>query len=325
MNTPQEKPALELTQERELDSEFERLLGQQMSARDLMLNDATFDRIMRIAESMAEGKHTVPKHLQGCLADCIAVTTQAFEWGMNPFTVAQKTHVVNGTLGYEAQLVMAVVQRSGAIKGHFHFEFQKDGGATLCRAGAVLRGDTEITWTEWHSSALVKVKNSPLWQTNVPQQMGYVQGRNWSRLYAPGAILGVYTVDELEQAEGATSPTKVGPRRKSDAPAPASASGERIDGDGVITGGAPAEAAAETKATDPARTNPKPAADKPTPPAAGNASGGISGGQVAYLRNKLKAAGVTEATISDRFQVTSIELLSAEQFDEVKAELLAMA
>jgi hypothetical protein len=34
---------------------------------------------------------------------------QAAQWGMNPFAVAQKTHVVNGTLGYEAQLVNAVV------------------------------------------------------------------------------------------------------------------------------------------------------------------------------------------------------------------------
>lgn len=288
-----------------LDSDFARLLQKQTSARDLLLNDSTFDKIMRIAESMANGKHTVPKHLQGNLADCIAVTTQAFEWGMNPYTVAQKTHVVNGSLGYEAQLVMAVVQRSGAIVGHFHFEWQKDSGAVLCRAGAILRGDTEITWTEWHSSALVKVKNSPLWQTNVPQQMGYVQGRNWARLYAPGAILGVYTVDELEQREPAAPK---GPKRKSDA-APAAA--ERVDGDGVI------HAHAETKPAE------APKIDKPAPAATPQA-GGITGGQVAYLRNKLKAASVEESVICDRFQVTGIELLNAEQFDTVKAELLTV-
>ena len=40
---------------------------------------------------------------------------------MNPFAVAQKTHVVNGSLGYEAQLVNAVVQASGAIDGRFHY------------------------------------------------------------------------------------------------------------------------------------------------------------------------------------------------------------
>lgn len=317
MNATQAMPGIEVLTSEAVDSDFERLLNQQTSARDLLLNDQTFDKIMRIAESMANGKHTVPKHLQGNLADCIAVTTQAFEWGMNPYTVAQKTHVVNGTLGYEAQLVMAVVQRSGAIKGHFHFEWQKDNGATLCRAGAVLRGDTEITWTEWHSSAAVKVKNSPLWQTNVPQQMGYVQGRNWARLYAPGAILGVYTVDELEQTE----PAHTGPRRKSDKPA------ERVDqesGEIHNVGAGAAPAAASDKHEPPAKVETRPA-DKPAAPAAVQAGGGITGGQVGYLRNKLRAAGLAEDSICDRFQVAGIEMLTAEQFDEVKSELLAMS
>ena len=39
---------------------------------------------------------------------CMAVTLQALQWNMSPFAVAQKTHLVNGTLGYEAQLVNAV-------------------------------------------------------------------------------------------------------------------------------------------------------------------------------------------------------------------------
>ncbi|VFS64074.1 RecT family [Kluyvera cryocrescens] len=61
---------------------------------------------------MADSKATVPAHLAGKPADCLAVTMQAAQWGMNPFAVAQKTHVVNGTLGYEAQLVNAVVSSS---------------------------------------------------------------------------------------------------------------------------------------------------------------------------------------------------------------------
>ena len=41
-------------------------------------------------------------------------------------------------------------------------------------------------------------KNSPLWKTNPKQQLGYLQVKNWARLYCPGAILGVYTPDEFE-------------------------------------------------------------------------------------------------------------------------------
>lgn len=155
----------------------------------------------KFAEVMAKGVSTVPKHLQGNVADCMAVVLQAMQWGMIPHVVAQKTHLVSGTLGYEAQLVNAVVMKSGAIDGSFSYEFTGSKGAYSCRVGAVLKGGSEITWGEWLSEMEVTTKNSPLWKTNPKQQLGYLQVKNWARLYCPGAILGVYTDDELAGIE----------------------------------------------------------------------------------------------------------------------------
>lgn len=162
---------------------------------------ADFEKVramQELANIMATAKVTVPQHLAGKAGDCLAVVMQAAQWKMNPFAVAQKTHVVNGTLGYEAQLVNAVVQSSGAISGHFHYEYQGEGANVACRVGAVIRGDKDITWGEWLSAATVTTKNSPLWKTNPKQQLGYLQVKNWARLHTPGAILGVYSDDELE-------------------------------------------------------------------------------------------------------------------------------
>lgn len=172
--------------------------GGQTSTTAMVLDSNTIDSIMRVAEIMASGKSTIPKHLQGSPGDCMAVVMQAMQWKMNPFAVAQKTHLVNGQLGYEAQLVNAVVQASGAITGRFHYEYQGDGLNVQCRVGAVIRGESEITWNEWLSAASVTVKNSPLWKTNPKQQLGYLQVKNWARAHTPGAILGVYTPEELE-------------------------------------------------------------------------------------------------------------------------------
>ena len=52
---------------------------------------------------------------------------------MNPFSVAQKTHFVNGAIGYEAQLVNAVICNSGMVDGSFHYEYRDEGGALECR------------------------------------------------------------------------------------------------------------------------------------------------------------------------------------------------
>ena len=93
------------------------------SSFSLLMDPNSLDRLERVADLMASNKTTVPAHLRGSKGDCFAIVLQAMQWGMNPFAVAQKTHLVNGTLGYEAQLVAAVINSSGAVKDRFKFEF----------------------------------------------------------------------------------------------------------------------------------------------------------------------------------------------------------
>lgn len=167
---------------------------------DVIFDDGAYARIERLAKLMAAGHSTVPKHLRGNVTDCFAVAMQAHIWGMNAFVVAQKTHDVNGILGYEAQLVNAVVTSCGAVDGRFHYEYRGQGNDLECRVGAVIAGESEITWGEWLRNGDVTTRNSPLWKTNPKQQLGYLQVKNWSRMYVPGAIMGVYSDDELIQA-----------------------------------------------------------------------------------------------------------------------------
>jgi hypothetical protein len=165
----------------------------------VMFNPDNMHALLAFADLMAKSSITVPDHLKGKPADCMAIAMQSMQWGMNPFAVAQKTHIVSGRLGYEAQLVNAVVKASHEIRGAFHYEFRGEGQGIECRVGAVLRGEDSLTWGEWLRNGDVTVRNSPLWKVNPKQQLGYLQVKNWARLYAPGAILGVYTPDELER------------------------------------------------------------------------------------------------------------------------------
>lgn len=159
------------------------------------------ERMVTLAGIMAQGVATVPKHLQGNESDCLAVCLQASAWGMSPYAVAQKTHLVNGTLGYEAQLVIAVLASSRAIAGGFKYEWNESGGDLLCRACAVLSGEKEATWSHWISMKAQTVKNSPLWKTDPQQQFAYLAAKKWARLYCPQVILGVYTPDELAEKD----------------------------------------------------------------------------------------------------------------------------
>lgn len=173
---------------------------------NMLMNPQAMMAMDNLALAMSNGKAMTPAHLRGKQPDCLAIVMQAARWRMDPFVVASKTHEVSGKLGYEAQLVVAVIQNSGAINGRFHYKYGgawPNGQDAWVQCGAVLAGETDIQWGEPLYIAQVTVKNSPLWKTNPKQQGSYLSSKYWARLYAPGAILGVYTPDELrDQPQG---------------------------------------------------------------------------------------------------------------------------
>jgi hypothetical protein len=185
--------------------------------------------MMRLAEVMATGRATLPKHFNGNPADCLAVVMQSMQWKMNPFAVAQKTHLVNGVLGYEAQLVNAVITTCAPVLDRLHYEWygawEKVIGKFTIKNGdkgeyrvpgwkledeqglgvkvwATFRGEDEPRVLEL-LLAQARTRNSTLWADDPRQQLAYLATKRWSRLYCPDVILGVYSPDELEE----TAPT----------------------------------------------------------------------------------------------------------------------
>ncbi|ALD93488.1 hypothetical protein CR3_4306 [Cupriavidus gilardii CR3] len=185
------------------------------SSASLVLSNDAMDSVIRIADLMASGRTTIPKHLQGSQGDCFAVSLQAMQWGMNPFAVAQKTHLVNGTLGYEAQLVIAVLNSSPALATRLNFEWSDNwvgvNGKTdkspdrWCRVWATLKGETEPRVLEVSMAQVGDTRNSPNWATDPRQQLAYLAAKRWGRLHAPDVILGVYTPDELQDGSAIAS------------------------------------------------------------------------------------------------------------------------
>lgn len=182
-----------------------------MSALDIMMNETVMVRIESMAARMATSKITTPKHLQGNEGDCMAIIMQAMQWGMNPYAVAQKTHLVNGTLGYEAQLVNAVITARAPVKERLHFEWYGDWSKVNgkddkspnlgIRVSATLRGENEPRVIDISMAQVGPVRNSPLWAVDPRQQIAYLATKRWARLYCPDVILGVYTPDEVIERE----------------------------------------------------------------------------------------------------------------------------
>ncbi|MDU5051522.1 MAG: RecT family recombinase [Klebsiella variicola] len=196
----------------------------------ILTNGELFNRLLKISEVMANSGNFVPEHYRGKPDSCMAVVMQAARWGMDPFAVAQKTFIVgnSGVLGYEAQLVNAVINTMAPTKDRIHFEWfgawenivgrfvektssqnkkyiapgwnLNDEAGVGVRAWATLKGESEPRELVLMLSQ-AQVRNSTLWATDPRQQLAYLAVKRWARLYCPDVILGVYTADEIDERE----------------------------------------------------------------------------------------------------------------------------
>lgn len=188
----------------------------------MVFDPQTLANMQHMAEIMASARITIPKHLAGSPGDCLAIVMQAAQWQMNPFAVAQKTHIVNGALGYEAQLVNAVVSSSPLLSSRISYEWEGDWNGVNGKAdksdaravvvSATLRGEVRPRTLRVSMAQVGEVRNSPLWVSDPRQQLAYLATKRWARLHAPDVMLGVYTTDELEDgAERAMGHAEVVP------------------------------------------------------------------------------------------------------------------
>lgn len=183
----------------------------------IMTNAPLLDRLDTMAKRMATAKATIPQHLKGSEGDCWAVCMQAIQWRMNPYAVAQKTHVVNGSLGYEAQLVNAVVTSMAPTKDRINYEWfgdwtgvdgkQSNDPNLGVRIWATMKGEDAPRELVLSMAQVGTVRNSPLWVADPRQQIAYLAVKRWARLHCPDVILGVYTPDELHE----TKEREIGP------------------------------------------------------------------------------------------------------------------
>lgn len=196
----------------------------------ILTNGELFERLRTLSAVMANSGAFVPEHFRGKPDACMAVVMQAARWGMDPFAVAQKTFIVgnSGVLGYEAQLVNAVVTNMSPTKDRLHFDWfgaweniigrfvektngqgkkyiapgwdMKDEAGVGVRVWATMKGEDEPRELVLMLSQ-AQVRNSTLWASDPRQQLAYLGVKRWARLHCPDVILGVYTADEIEERQ----------------------------------------------------------------------------------------------------------------------------
>lgn len=164
---------------------------------------ATFEGIERLAKVMAS-MGTMPAHLKDKPADCFRIVVQAAKWGMDPFAVAECTSLVHGRLCYEGKLVAAVLKVTGAIEGRLSYDISGSGQeASIVVTGTPRGGELSSisgSVADWRTHTMKEGRELPnAWDKDPKAMLVYRGTRQWARLYAPEALLGVYAPDEAAE------------------------------------------------------------------------------------------------------------------------------
>lgn len=169
-----------------------------------------FAMMVDIAKVMANSKEAVPGHVRGNLGMSIAIHDMAMAWGFSPYMLANESSVIKGRLGFTSHVFRAVMDKRAGLRGRLQAKYEGQGD------------DRRIIVTGWFKNELDplsyesppinklkpsrneqgELKGSPLWDKDPDQQLFYYASRAFCRRYCPEVMLGLFGVDELQDAAG---------------------------------------------------------------------------------------------------------------------------
>lgn len=209
-----------------------------------MFQPTSGQELLDMSNLMATAGPMVKDIYRGNPGACMGLIAVCAPYGLNPLQVSWKTYQTqkDGPIAYEAQVIVAMVNASGVLKGALDYEFRGEGATRQCIVRGTLRnGETREIITP--TVGQITTKNSPLWKSDPDQQLAYYGGRAWARRHKPEMLLGIYDVDELE-------PVPAGPENARDvtpaAPRPGRARYVDDTVDDIIDTAPGADAASET-------------------------------------------------------------------------------
>jgi hypothetical protein len=180
------------------------------------IDPENYGQVMEFSKAMSTCRAGIPQWLRGSVGDCLMICTRALRWGMDPFFVAEKSFAMQNKsgevrVGYESQLVHAVIEALAPLKGRLRHEFRGEGDDTVCVVYGTFKGEDKPH--EYVSEPLGKrikdigrsdkgnFRGSPLWLQKPRVQLFYDASRDWARINCPDVLAGVYTRDELPDHE----------------------------------------------------------------------------------------------------------------------------
>jgi hypothetical protein len=220
------------------------------------------------ANWMAKSGAAIPAHLRNNIGACLAVMEIAHKFGFPAYMVARQTYLVNDQIAFMGQLIMAIINMFCPLKERLKFRFEGEGPDLRCIVTGHIEGEVDAVEYRSPRIADIRVKNSPLWQTDPEQQFCYLAARRWQSRYWPEGLFGIYSPEDLAENPNLDAPRVGSANAKDVTPTPSLR--ERLrgpGGDGFAGAGIGQHIDAALNAARDPQHKPK-SADKGEPPLA---------------------------------------------------------
>lgn len=185
----------------------------QGGAMALMLDQERFAALIASAKFFADAD-LVPEHYRKKPANIAIAFLKAHRLGLDPFAYMEQSYVVKGRPAIQGQLAIALINerflRSHGYRVPLKWEFSGENDTLRCVAYAEDHAGNRALVGPAVTMAMVKAEgwaSNAKWK-NMPEVMfQYRSAAFFARMYCSDVLLGMHTVDELDDAIETTGTT----------------------------------------------------------------------------------------------------------------------
>jgi hypothetical protein len=170
-----------------------------------IMDTAKFNHLWRVALLFSKSD-LVPAHYKGKPENCMISIQMALRLQVDPMMLLQNTYIVQGKPGMEAKLAIALINSSGLFAEPLQYEIKGVKGKDLeCRAWTVNKAGKHIEgpWVTWEMAKAEGWidKSGSKWKTMPELMIQYRAATFFGRLVCPERLMGMLTVEELQDMD----------------------------------------------------------------------------------------------------------------------------
>lgn len=164
----------------------------------MAFNAEMIEAKLNLAKQLATA-NLVPKDLRNDPGSIYIIMEQSHALGIPWVTGMQEIHVIHGRISYSAQLLKALAEKDPA----FEFIYVDESSDTSATVKAKRKEWDEpkeypVTIEDARKAGYLDGRHSGLWKTRPKIMLGWMALREAARLWGSGALLGMYTDEEVE-------------------------------------------------------------------------------------------------------------------------------